>query len=487
MLLEDGQVFAVVDGERKPLPVEDPVVAIHQKDDRLYVARGSRGVAIYDVSDPFEPVLVEQFPLVGSNVTSFAEMEGQVWVIATSRTAIPLVQLPRPAETSSVTADVDETPSPTAAPTIDAGTQHAQRAETSLQRVELRPVSPGQVELASGAQEGVRVGDTFLIVRSSSVAGTPTGGKFVGEQRVAFAEVVAVSPSHALAQVGRSARVAESDYARQVPREELRAHRLPPMVPNVGEVSLVLRPLIKVGTPLGGGLLADLSATYWGQSYFLGLSVQPLGLGLTKDGNVVSTAALAEGGYEAASFSVGLGLGAAWVNGNLDHMLESFRGASGYDDASSTVTVTETQQTHGAFALSQVARLGSRDALHLSLRNLLLLHDPADGDAGFIYGGTTAKLVVPVGKRTDLFGEGGGGVMGYWFCGVGTGSWLVGNGSPGSWYLSVSAGAAGVRGSREITTDYDRGGERYSYTYDEDVSVEGPMVSVGLARRFDLF
>jgi hypothetical protein len=355
--------------------------------------------------------------------------------------------------------------------------------------VELRPVSPGQVELARGADAGVRVGDLFLIVRSTAVEGTPTGGKFVGEQRVALAEVVAVSQTHAIALVGRSARVEPADYARRVTRDEAREHRLPPLVPNVGEVSLVLRPLIKVGTPLGAGLLADLGATYWGRSYFLGLRVQPLGLGLTQEGDIVTTAALAEGGYEAASFSVGLGLGAAWVNGNLDHMLESFgRGYANDEAGSATVTVVETQQTHGAFALSQVARLGSRDALHLSLRNLLLLHDPADGDAGFIYGGTTGKLVIPVGKRTDLFAEGGGGVMGYWYAGVGTGAWILGNGSPGSWYLSVSAGAAGIRGSKEVTTTVDDfNGVPYTYTYDRDVSVEGPMVSVGLTRRFGWF
>lgn len=170
-------------------------------------------------------------------------------------------------------------------------------------------------------------------------------------------------------------------------------------------------------------------------------------------------------------------------------MLDTFGAKSADDESgSSTVTVVERQQTHGAFALSQVARLGSRDALHFSLRNLLLLHDPDDGAAGFIYGGTTAKLVAPVGTRTDLFAEGGGGVMGYWFVGVGTGAWIVGNGSPGSFYLSVSAGAAGVRGSKEVTTTVDDfNGAPYTSTYDEDVAVEGPMVSVGLTRRFGLF
>lgn len=293
IVLDDGQVFAVVDGERKPLGIEGPVVAIHQRDGRLYVARGSRGVAIYDVTQPLAPVLEERIPLVGSNVTGFSEMEGQVWVVATSRTAVPLTQLPASETSATPPPSGARSPTPTATPRSPErlDTDREAAFEETLQRVELRPVSPGQVELVSGADDGVRVGDTFLIVRATSVEGTSAGGQFIGEERVALAEVVAVSPTHALAQVGRSARVEPSDYARRVTRVEAREHRLPPLEPNVGEVSLVLRPLIKVGTPLGGGLLADLGATYWGRAYFLGLSLQPLGLGLTGDGNVVSTAA----------------------------------------------------------------------------------------------------------------------------------------------------------------------------------------------------
>ena len=36
--------------------------------------------------------------------------------------------------------------------------------------------------------------------------------------------------------------------------------------------------------------------------------------------------------------------------------------------------------------------------------------------------------------------------MGYWFAGAGVSTWVVGNGSPGSWRLSVSAGGAGIMG-----------------------------------------
>lgn len=488
-LLENGQVLVVAEGTRTRLPIPGPVIGLYRSGGLLYVARGPRGAAVYDLGQPTSPVLQREVSFPHGNVTGFSGIEGQVWAVVTSRTAVPmeeLATLPPRAEGGAGSPPVGTDPA--REDTIGLAKELDQPVEPSP-RVGLRPVSPGTVELDVGAAAGVRVGDSYLILRSTSL-GEGVDGDFVGEERVAVAEVVAVSASSALAQVGRSARVASSDFARRATPAELKRHKLPPLVPRIGEVSLVLRPLVKVGTPLGGGLLADLEATYWGRRYFAGLRVEPLGLGFTRDGNVVSSAALFEGGYEASSFAVGLGIGAGWVNGDLDYMLESFEGSADSEDAAGddTRTITERQETHGAFALSQVARLGSRDGLHFSLRNLLILHEPSDGgDAGFIYGGTTGKLVIPVARRTDFIIEGGGGVMGYWFFGLGTGTFLVGNGSPGSWYLSTSAGAAGIYGSREVTTSgTDWNGEPYSYTNEETVSVVGPMVSVGLARRFGL-
>jgi hypothetical protein len=249
----------------------------------------------------------------------------------------------------------------------------------------------------------------------------------------------------------------------------------------------VLRPIINAGSPLGVGVLADASASYWGNSYFADVMLQPIGLGWTEDGSVVSAAALVELGYDGRAFAVGLGAGMSWVNGNADYMLEQSGFAStAADEGRATTQVVERQQTHSAFTLSQLARLGARDGLSLSLRNLLILHKNSEDDSrGFIYGGTVGKLTVPLDRRTDLFVEGGGGVMGYWLFGAGVGTWLVGNGSPGSWKLSISAGAAGIWGSREVTeTTQLPGGQTSTYTYDDEIDISGPMVSAGLLRRF---
>jgi hypothetical protein len=163
-------------------------------------------------------------------------------------------------------------------------------------------------------------------------------------------------------------------------------------------------------------------------------------------------------------------------------MLQAFSAAdSGSAPKADGPTVESTQETHAAFTLSQMARLGARDGLNFWVHNILLLHEDGEtGASGFSYGGTTARFTIPVNTRSDLFLEGGGGFVGYWFAGIGLGTWIKGSGAPGSYRLSVSAGAAGIRGSTEVTETY----ATYTDTYDQDLDVMGPMVSVGLSRRF---
>ncbi|MBM4364087.1 MAG: hypothetical protein FJ104_15510, partial [Deltaproteobacteria bacterium] len=316
------------------------------------------------------------------------------------------------------------------------------------------------------------------------------GGSFRGDELVGTAEVLAHREGHALAALSRGSDARDGDVARLARDGEQPSRSFPFRVVDVAEATLILRPIVHAGSPLGVGVLAEAEGTYLGQDYFAGVRLAPLGLGWSDRGKVIVTSALAEGGYDGAVLAAGLGLGVSWVAGNLDHMLESWGGSSsdsgGYEPGGPEIT--RRQPTNTALTLSQVARLGSRDGLHLSLRNLLLFHEePGTGQNGFIYGGTTARLTIPVAELSDLQIEGGGGVMGYWMFGVGVGTWIRGNGGPGSWRLSLSAGAAGVHGSREVKETYtDSNGEPYTYDYDEDVDVAGPMVSAGITRRFEL-
>jgi hypothetical protein len=489
-VIENGTLVLLRDATRTVLPLGGPVLAIEQQGSRLYVARGLQGVAVYDISEPAAPRLLQEHATVGGSATEFRRIDGQLWVIVVSRGAFPLeesgtaVALP-PAATLGVPADTAATAG-TAAKASGAAAD-GDEVRVALGSVALRKVSPGTVELRAGSAQGVRVGDRFAVFRGKTID-HEGGAGFEGEEIVAYTEVVAVKDGSALAELSRSAVVLAGDKARRLHAEQGESNLLPLRVVHVGEVSAVLRPLVNVGSPLGLGMLAELSASYWGNAYFTGVRVQPLGLGWTDQGNIVSTTALLEAGYDGRAFAVGVGAGMSWVNGNIDHMLSSFSGTSADEGVAAPPVREERQVTHSAFSLSQQARLGGRDGLNLWINNLLLLHDPAGDDpSGFIYGGTMARLTVPVDRRSDVFVEGAGGVMGYWLAGAGVATWIVGNGSPGSLRLSISAGAAGIWGSREITETYtDPSGNPYSSTYSDDLDVAGPMVSLGLTRRFAL-
>jgi hypothetical protein len=470
----EGKVVVVTASGESPLLIPEPVFGLYHAGEELYVARGAAGVSIYDVSAPLAPQLGRDVPTPGASATGFALIDGQVWVTTVARAAMPLEQgVSAPSSLAT----------PAGVPATGVG---ALRGPSPTRVVGLWVVTPGSVELDAGKKDGVRVGDRFAIYRSTSVDG-PRAEGFQGEELVAMSEVVAVKEDRARAELSRNAVVLEGDTARLARDDQTESNAYPVRVAHLGEVGGVLRPIINAGSPLGVGVLAEASASYWGKGYFVDVMLQPVGLGWTEDGNVVSAAALIDLGYDGRAFAVGLGAGMSWVNGDADYMLASFKGTGAEDAAEQgQVDTVERQETHSAFTLAQLVRLGARDGLNLSLRNLLILHHDQELDEnGFIYGGTLGKLSVPLDRRSDIFLEGGGGVMGYWLVGAGVGTWIVGNGSPGSWKLSISAGAAGIWGSREVTeTTTFPGQAPSSSTYTEQIDIDGPMVSAGLMRRF---
>jgi hypothetical protein len=473
--IENGAALVSRGPTRTPVILSGPALAVHCRADRLYVARGPAGVAVFDISDPARPQLIREVAMGTSSAVGFHLVDGQLWVVLESRSAVPLTAT-KP-EPSAPEATPKGEPSPPAPPRVS-----TQQQPDVASNIAIRGTSPGSIEIDAGASRGVRVGDRFAVYRSHVVASATTAG-FTGEELVTVVDVVAVKDDSALAQLPRGALVFVTDHARAARADQSVSIAFPPRIADIGEVSVVLRPIVKIGTPVGFAMLADIEGTYWGGAYFAGARIQPLGLGGSGDGSVVSTAALAEGGYDGQAFAVGLGAGMSWVNGNADRMLRGF--GSSLESGSVSDTVVERQQTHSAFTLSQYARLGARDGLNLVIRNALLLHENAAGQDGFIYGGTTARFAIPFGYRSDIVFEGGGGIMGYWFAGAGVATWLGGSGAPGSWRLSVSAGGAGVWGSKTVTrTQTSSTGAPSVYTYERDVDISGPMVSLGLLRRF---
>lgn len=436
---------------------------------KLYVTHGDTRVSVYSCDNPEAPTLVDTLHTGRGVATGIVVVGESVWVTTISQQAVPLSEL---LVGTSRTQPSESAPDNTTATTTEPAAMIGGDCTVKV-------VEPGVIEIAAGSRHDVRIGNRFTIYRETAV-GAPDSA-FKGEELVALAEVVAVREDSALAELSRNAIVSEKDVARLARQDQTETNIYPVRVAGVGEFGGTLRPIVNAGSPLGVGALAEAFGSFWGNGYFVNLMVQPLGLGWTDKGNIVSTSALLEGGYDARAFSVGLGVGISAINGDMDSMLDSMFGASEATADAAEPQVVDKQETHSAFTLSQWVRLGARDGLNLSLRNLLILHKDSDTkETGFFYGGTMGKLTVPLDRRNDLFIEGGGGVMGYWLVGAGVGTWVVGNGGPGSWKLSISAGAAGIWGTKEVTTTT----ATYSSTYHEDVDVTGPMVSFGVARRF---
>lgn len=458
--LEAGELIVVAGERQQRVALPAAATALLASGGMLYAALGEHGVAVLELSDPASPKLLRQIPVSQGRVVGFFEADGKPWMKIESTTAVPLggaVSLARAVPT------VSAAPSQPAAGAPEADPVRGREAPVLIVEIYL-----GQVKLNVGSDRGVKVEDRFSVFRMMGV-NSEGGEEFEGKELVAVIEVVAVSPTSSLARLWRGDRVRINDEVQPARPDHRPSNVFPRHLADIGELSFVLRPLIKVGKPKGFGALCDLSLAYWGEHYFVDFRMQPLGFGWTEDGSIVSSSFLVEGGYSGRAFGVGLGVGAAVVSGDMSSMLEST--AMGRTSDGGFIPESWNARTQGAFALSQVVRMGARDGLNFSVSNILLYHKDSGGsdESGFVYGGTTGKLTIPLVARTDLFFGGGGGRMGYWFGEVGVFAWVTGNGDAGSFGLSASAGAAGLWGDDE---DGD------------SITIIGPMVSIGLTYRF---
>jgi hypothetical protein len=471
--VEDGALVVLQGGDRAVLTTDGRVEAVLVSGQELYVALGGRGVAVYALDDPAAPRLARTHPSPGGRVIGFHLAGGEVWMEIESVSAVPVTS--RAATAPSKPERLEKAAADTGKKEPVPGVSYARR-KFGITRME-----PGRIEVGAGSADGVQVGDRLSVFHTQPLEEDAQEG-FVGRELVAVVEVIAVKEKSALAELGRGARVAKDDEVEPAREGHERSTIYPQKLAGIAEVGVNIRPLLKVGTPVGGGLLSDVYAIYRGGVYFVGLRMQPLGLGWTDDGDVISVSALAEGGYDGRAFGVGLGVGLSSVNGDMDYMLEESSVASVGRTAGDEPQESYSQRTRNALAVSQQVRLGALDGVNLTIYNVIIYRDAKSGaDSGFIYGGTSGRGNIPLGTRTSLYAEGGGGVMGYGFGALGVSSWLIGNGDAGSLQLSVSAGGAAVWGSREVTQTDSEGQE---YTTIEEVMVAGPMVSMGLAYRF---
>src|SRR5687768_16573641 len=115
--IENGAALIVRGQIRTPIILSGPALAVQCRDDRLYVARGPAGVAVFDVSDPGRPQLVREIAMGTGNAVGFHLIDGQVWVVLESKSAVPLtVGKTDPAASETSPKGEPSSPAPSRAP-----------------------------------------------------------------------------------------------------------------------------------------------------------------------------------------------------------------------------------------------------------------------------------------------------------------------------------------------------------------------------------
>lgn len=318
------------------------------------------------------------------------------------------------------------------------------------------------------------------------------GGDIASEGIVATGRVRAADGGQARVDIARGGRVAVGDRAELHPGA-WSWPVAPERLGGVRELGLVIRPVLALDT-VGVALVND-AWLHWAfeSPLYAQVRLTPLGFGWSKDGNPIAIAGAISGGWDSRFFSVGLGAGWSMYNSDLAVIgATSYAAEDGGGGGAGFVDVGN------AFALVQEARLGARDGMNLAVRNTFLLvpayewqwiegststdssysyygyyydqehYEKVRTGSSFTYGGLALRVTVPTGDRTDLFGDFSFGSAGATVVEGGVATWMRGNGDRGSIGLQVGAGYGMVTGQPG----------------DRQVSLQGPMVSLGGRYRF---
>ncbi len=458
--LEDGNVTVSRGTDRTALSLPAKAVAIFQHRDTLYVALGRQGAMVFDISSPKTVHAVQTISAGAEEVTGFALVDGGVWMRMVSTKIVPLAgpgNAPAASGNGASAGKQGEAVAADAAP--------AKKSPTPISRpISILKVENGQATLDVGSADGVQIGDQFSVFRSVTMRGAKQEA-FAGTELAAVVEVIAVNEHRCLVSLWRGDRVTAADTVEQKTKDHHRSMVFPRHLTDLGQLSVTLRPILNVDGPIGFGALNNLSVSYWGKHYFVGLVLDPVAFAVTDGGNMGLMNGAVEAGFNSRAFAIGVGAGVHVARFNSP-----------------------------GFATTQTVRLGAKDGLNWEARNTFFLrrrteynwdnysgrYTPSEEEVlGFEWGGLSNQLNIPLGSRLTLFFGGGG--SSEWFYGEGgVHAWLRGNGDRGSIGLSAAAGAAGL-----FASNYDNNDYYYDNNDDEiNISAIGPMIALSMDWRF---
>lgn len=422
--------------------------ALLKRADRLYVACGGQGVVVLRIQDPATPKVLSRQASLGEAVGFFIQ-DGRVWVKIARLEAHPLgseaspaaaagsPQTDPPASGGDATVITADEPGLKPLPDKKATPALAAAAGGTVLEADMR-----EVVINLGLEAGVKRDDKIeLFTRHSVKMGQEEA---VREEVVAVGVVTLVSKHRARVRLGLNERVPVGAGARPTVRDITESIVAPPRADGLWELEMNLRPFLPL-EELGFGMLIDASFAYrFSFPMVVMLCVEPLGFAATDYNSIFSLSASVAAALDLRLFEVGIGLGASTVNGESD--------------------------VDAAFTITQRARFGALDGLHLEIHNLLLFYKDE-----FHWGGTSGTIQIPLASRWWILLRGGGGEVGYAFGEGGLRVRLKGNGHEGSVFLAATLGWGMAMGSVPTVTSYG--------SYNDSVNHHGPLLGLGLEWR----
>ena len=439
-ITEDGETYTT------QLRCSGTTVLTHR--DLVYVACGPAGALVLRAGKPPEELSLRA---MGGDVTGFFLVDDVVWAQVLTRQAKPVV------EGTAVSGPVlvaggDDGPATTT--TVEPEAPPA--PEGSVVQV-----GPESVVVDLGTDDGVkRNGRIEIFVRKEVQLGDQQG---LDEEVILVGTVTAVSPKRAEVRLGVNERVPPGARARPTTNKVTSNTFLPPRLGGLWEFEFTARPFLALGT-FGFGTISDATVRRrlhgpWASEFRL----EPLGLGLAEEGNVVAMSGNLLGSYDTRVFAVGLGAGWSAINDNFEE--QSLRS----DDAGG-IEPTRFDRVRSGLSIAQSVRLGSVDGMHLMVYNAFILYRDE-----FHYGGTTASAQFPVRDGVWFLLRGGGGVAtGYGYGEIGLRVRAFGAGDRGTLFLTPTIGGGGLSGERDC--------DAYEGCV-ESVSYGGPLVGLGVLWR----
>lgn len=375
---------------------------------------------------------------VNGNVKDFYEHEGSVWARIVSESAESVVF---GSILASGKADKTERPAPTKAAVVQEDST-PDVVKGTVSRVDGR-----DAVIDVPMESGVKEGDRLTISRPAS------GSDVFFVEDPVVARVVRVNGDQVLARLGMNEVVEPGFVAQGTTERETASRRAPPRVYDVWDVRAVLRPVLNIGS-VGGGVGGELSADRRTEHFRFGVNLSPISfVGASGEGSVLAAGGYAFAAVDHSIYSAGVGVGGNTVNDT-----------DGESDAGSGLTIV------------QLLRIGAIDGLHLESRVEAVIFR-----SEVLFGYLQLEGQLAVADTAWLVVRGGGGSIGYGFGEVVVRNLLWGTGQPGSTFLELGLGGAGVFQQSCPPTPSVVSADAFPQCTNKEMG--GPMFTAGLEWR----